>query len=144
MNKKNSDLPIHQIAFCKFFFYPLICMHEFYPFNKARFSACLCKIYTVGSLYDYCGNFIIVFLWFLVWAKLGYFFLFDIKLSLEKVKKSKIKISKEVTCLFFAVDFNLFSGIFVSATFASSKFAIFYKTVKLPWENFNLVSLIFF
>ena len=72
------------------------------------------------------------------------FFLFHIKLSLEKVKKSKIKISKEVICLFFAVDFNLFSGIFVSATFASSKFAIFYKTVKLPWENFNLVSLIFF
>ena len=52
-------------------------------------------------------------------VQVGRIFLFHIKLSLKKVKDSKIKIYKEVTCLFFAVDFNLFSGVFVSVTFAS-------------------------
>ena len=116
-------------------------MHKFYPVNKGRFSACLCKIYTV----EVCMIIEEILSFFPVISGLrqvGRIFLFHIKLSLEKVKKSKIKIYKEVTCLF--LDSNFFSGVFVSVTFASSKFAIFYKTVKLPWANFNLVSLIFF
>ena len=51
--------------------------------------------------------------------QVGRIFLFHIK-PLEKVKKSKIKIYKKVTCLFLAGDLNLFSGVFVSLTFASS------------------------
>ena len=47
-----------------------------------------------------------------------------------------------VLVLFLAAAFN-FSCVFVSLTLASSQFPIFYKTVTLPWENFNLVSLIF-
>ena len=55
-----------------------------------------------------------------VMRQIGIIFLFHIKRSLEKFKKSKIKIYKEVTCLFFDLDFNFFSGVFVSVTFASS------------------------
>ena len=51
--------------------------------------------------------------------QVGRIFLSHIKLCLEKVKKSKIKIYKEVTCLCFAADFNLFRSVFVSLTFAS-------------------------
>ena len=118
-------------------------MHKFYPVNKGRFSASLCKIYTV----EVCMIIVEILSFFSCdfWCEASWKnFFISYKTSLENVKKSKIKIYKEVTCLFFAVDSNFFSGVFVNVTFASSKFAVFYKTIKLPWENLNLVSLIFF
>ena len=43
--------------------------------------------------------------------------------------------------LFFAADFNLLNCVFVNLTLASWEFNIFYKTVTLPRENLNFVSL---
>ena len=42
---------------------------------------------------------------------------------------------------FFAADFNLFNCVIVSLTLASWQFAIFCKTVTLPWANFNLLKI---
>ena len=46
--------------------------------------------------------------------------------------------------LFLAADYALFNCVFASLTLTSSSFAIFYNTVTLPWENFNLLSLVYF
>ena len=45
--------------------------------------------------------------------------------------------------LIFAADFNLFNCVFVSLNLAPWHFAIYYNTVKLPWEIFDIVLFIF-
>ena len=94
-------------------------MHKFCPVNKGRFSACLCKIYTV-KVFMIIAEILSFFPITSCVRQVGRFFFIHVKFSLEKVKKSKIKIYKEVTCLFFAADFNLCSSVFVNLTFASS------------------------
>ena len=47
-----------------------------------------------------------------------------------------------VPVLLFAADFYLLDCAFVNFSLASWYFTIFYNPVTLPWENFNLISLI--
>ena len=82
-------------------------MHKFYPVNKGRFSVCLVCMIIAEILSFFSFDFLCETSW-------KNFFLFHVKLSLEKVKKSKIIIYTELKCLFSAADFKLFSGVFVS------------------------------